>query len=326
LPYSLPPITNLCFAMNTYLTLLRTGLLLGCMLILLQSCEENPPFTIDLDGTPIDTSTNTGGDNVPMITKDTTFVAPLATPQNHVVLIEEFTGVSCVNCPAGHDVTKSILLNNPNRVIAALIHAGFLTDPHPNSTQVFVTPETEALYDLMLVEAVPSAAINRTLFEGEPRLAITNKSQWGGRVASELGNATPVNLYLHRTYDPATRQVKAYVQLRYTQSVAEANNVTVYITENDIVDPQLLPDPVTGQSYVLDTYVHQHVVRDVLSATSGDAVQVSPPQNSGTVIVKTFVSTLSGAWNADNCHIVALVHQASGTRKVLQSAEIDLVE
>lgn len=316
---------------NTYLAMThtfafwRTLIALSGFFFFLLSCEENPPFTINTDDTPIDTSQNYN-DTIPFIDKDTVFMAEVVTPQSHVVLIEEFTGVNCVNCPAGHDITKDILANNPNRAIAAIIHAGFLTDAHPNSTQIFVTPETEAMYDLLLVEAVPAAAIDRTLFDGEERLAITSKSQWAGRVASKLSDPTPVNVYLHRQYDPATRQLNIFAQLRYTENVADAHNITIYVTENDITDSQLLPDPISGQNTVNDAYIHQHVVRDVVTATSGDAIQATPPQNSGLVVVKKFTTTLSTAWNVDKCHIVALVHQASGDKKVLQATELAVME
>jgi hypothetical protein len=302
----------------------RSIALLSLMLVLGIGCEENPPFTINTGNIDIDTSQN--GNEVTVIKRDTAFMAAAMEPQDHVVLIEEFTGVSCINCPAGHAETKSILEANPNRTVAAIIHAGFLTDPHPNSTEVFVTPETEALYNLLSVVAVPAAAIDRVPFDGEPYLAIVGKSKWAGRVAEQISKTTPVNVYLHKDYNSATRQLNVYVQMRYTESLSDAHNLTVYVIENNISDSQLLPDPVTLEHIIDDEYAHQHVVRDVLTNTAGDALPNGFALNSGAVVVKTFATTLPEHWNADNCHIVAFVHQADSERKVLQTAEIAIIE
>ena len=49
--------------------------------------------------------------------KDTAFITTtVETPQQRIVLIEEFTGVTCANCPTGHKILKSIEDANPDRV------------------------------------------------------------------------------------------------------------------------------------------------------------------------------------------------------------------
>jgi hypothetical protein len=50
--------------------------------------------------------------------KDTFYMAPVENAQLKNVLIEEFTGVKCPNCPDGHDIVATIQNTNPNRVIA----------------------------------------------------------------------------------------------------------------------------------------------------------------------------------------------------------------
>src|SRR4051812_31063464 len=49
---------------------------------------------------------------------DTTFMAAPETPQQRVVIIEEFTGVKCPNCPAGSTLIKSLVQANPDNVAA----------------------------------------------------------------------------------------------------------------------------------------------------------------------------------------------------------------
>ena len=44
------------------------------------------------------------------------------TPQNKKVILEEFTGVNCVWCPAGHTIANAIKASNPTNVFLINIH------------------------------------------------------------------------------------------------------------------------------------------------------------------------------------------------------------
>jgi hypothetical protein len=43
-------------------------------------------------------------------------------PQNKNAILEEFTGVRCPNCPAGHQVMAGILDDNPGRAFCVAYH------------------------------------------------------------------------------------------------------------------------------------------------------------------------------------------------------------
>lgn len=312
--------------MNTPKTVyLWSLILLLTTTYLLSGCEENPPFVINLDDSTNTDTTDTSSNNneVPLIYKDTVFTDVLPAAQEKTVLLEEFTGVRCVNCPAGHEISNQILEDHPNRVFAAIVHAGFLADPYSNSTQDFVTNESSALYDFLSVEAVPAAAINRVLFTGASSLALINKSQWAGKVNSELQKVTPVNIYAYHQYNQNTRQLTVYVQLRYLQDVSAAQNVSVFLTENNIIDPQAYIDD-SGHDAVQDDYVHKHVLRDALTPISGQPL--GETGTAGKVIVRSFSTTVSNNWKPSDCHIIAFVNNASGDKEVLQVTEIPLVE
>ena len=54
-------------------------------------------------------------------------------PQDRKVLIEEFTGVRCVNCPAGSAEIQNLLSVYGEQLIAISIHAGFYANPYPEN-------------------------------------------------------------------------------------------------------------------------------------------------------------------------------------------------
>ena len=69
------------------------------------------------------------------------------TPQNRNVVIEEFTGINCPNCPDGHVVANNIMDAYPGRVWAVNIHAGnYAPMYYPNLTR-----PTERRYIMVLI-------------------------------------------------------------------------------------------------------------------------------------------------------------------------------
>ncbi len=304
--------------------LLQLALLVSILSIftLLPACEEVPP-AIDLtepEEEPEDTHTITIDTSDAFFLKvDSVFESAEIDPvQEQIVLIEEFTGVRCVNCPKGHDIAADLIEQNDGRVLAMALHAGFLTTPYPESTQEFAISEAQAIHDYTGTLAVPSASINRTVFDGEQQPSILNVNAWGGKVAQALTTTPPVNLYVYKEYNPETRQLSVWVQLRYTQTVLEPNYITVAISEGGIIDPQLVPDG--ASSKVELAYEHNHVMRDLLTSNTGDLVDTAT--NVRTVYIQSFSKTLPTDWDAQHCEVIAYVHYAGEDKSILQAGSV----
>jgi len=65
----------------------------------------------------------------PIKPSDTTFVAAPESATLRSVLVEEYTGVKCVNCPEGAAILKAAAEANDGRVIVIGLHSGSLTSP-----------------------------------------------------------------------------------------------------------------------------------------------------------------------------------------------------
>ena len=61
-----------------------------------------------------------------------TFVS--TTPENKNIILEEFTGITCVWCPAGHLIGQTLHDNNPNDVFLINIHTGGYATPQGAGT------------------------------------------------------------------------------------------------------------------------------------------------------------------------------------------------
>jgi hypothetical protein len=119
---------------------------------------------------------------------------------NRNVILEEFTGRNCPNCPDGHKISSSIVKDYPNRVWSMAIHSGYFTpQSYPNfQTEIsatFMDPYDDVAGGLGL----PAALINRTTEEAIAR------GQWRGQTQNVLEQVAECNVDGHVVIDPLTR-------------------------------------------------------------------------------------------------------------------------
>ena len=122
--------------------------------------------------------------------EDTTYVeSPVQTAELHNVLIEEFTGVRCPNCPQGHVIIANIKAANPGRVNSLSLHPiNSLGAPYPFSVLDFRSQDAQDLFDYLgQIGLEPAAGINRKLFGGETKILL-DKSKWNAKVNDELSS------------------------------------------------------------------------------------------------------------------------------------------
>lgn len=250
---------------------------------------------------------------------DTTYVeSPAATPESKIVLIEEFTGVRCPNCPQGHDIIANIKSANPNKVVSVSLHPiNSLGAPYSFSVQDFRSPKAQSLFDYLgQIGLEPAAGIDRKIFGGESKILL-DKNKWTNYVNQELTATTPVNIMLDKSYDSTNRELTIVVELHYTSAVTEQNKVTVMLLESDIVTAQL-------DGTEIDTfYNHKDIMRDVISDTQGDLLTATLEQ--GRVIRKVYKKVLDALWKPENMFVLAYVHEFQNSKVVYQAKEIHVL-
>jgi len=250
---------------------------------------------------------------------DTTYIeSPVATAETKNVVIEEFTGVRCPNCPQGHDIIANIKAANPNRVFSVSLHPqNSLGAPYSYSAHDF---RTAIATDLMMnyfgwPGFEPVAAIDRKLFSGETYILL-DKSAWTTKVAAELAATTPVNLSLSSNFDSTNNEVTVVAELHYTQNVTEENKLTILIAESDIVTAQL-------DGADVDTfYNHKDVMRAFVTDAKGDAI--TQTREAGRVVRKVYKKVLDAAWRPENMKVLAYVHEYQNSKIVYQGKEVDV--
>lgn len=175
-------------------------------------------------------------------------------------LIEEFTGIYCSYCPQGHKIASDLMLYHPSRVYAVAIHAGYFAQAVYGDPD-FRVDEGEEINDFFGISSYPSGDVNRRSFDGS---VVLSRSVWGECCSIVAAETAPVNLLVSASYDAATALLTVEVEGYFVEAMDSAR-LSVMLLQNDVMGPQ------TG-GQLGDEYMHQHMLRDIISDTWGDEI------------------------------------------------------
>ena len=236
-------------------------------------------------------------------------------PDDRVVLVEEFTGVRCVQCPAGASQLKAISDINPGRLVIVGIHSSPVFSNPIDPEQNFRTPQVIELSSwLGDPQGYPSVIVDRIKFDGQIDLhAGDTPADWAGPINEALSIAPFANMDVQLGYNSSSRRLDITVNTTPLENVSDQVNLTVMITESNIIGPQLFP---THQE---DNYKHDHVLRSVVTSVQGDQIQES--FITGSTINTELSTILDESWNHENCEVIAFIHRGQlDNKEVLQAA------
>jgi len=221
------------------------------------------------------------------------------------VLIEDFTGQKCSNCPAANDVIKSLQQQyGEDNVIAVGIHSGPLGFAGNSKNIGLMTDTGNEYYNSHDIESQPYGVINRTKESGTP-------DNWGTLVYEEIQKTAPVTIAIETAYAADTRTATVDVDMMGISAVS--GKLQVWVVEDSIVAMQTL-----AGGTVTREYTHNHVFRAAVNGTWGEAVNIGEGETDS----KKYEFTLDDGWQAGNVSVVAFVY--SDGEGVLQVAKAAL--
>ncbi len=240
-------------------------------------------------------------------------------PTDKKILVEEFTGVRCVNCPAGSAEIENLLDIHGERMIAVSIHAGFFSTPYLNSNVDFRTSEGTALEGFLDAPlGYPTAVINRKLFENQDDLQLSQAS-WAGLIQQEKSELSPLVLDLTIDFDEASRELTATTKIQPAETLTGDYRYSVMVIESGVKDPQLTPD-----NGVVDDYSHKHVLRDMMTPFNGEDIEET--FTVGTTVEKVHQMTLPDDYESTKVSVIVIVHKDGDSREVVQVEEKGLAD
>lgn len=220
------------------------------------------------------------------------------------ILIEDFTGQRCINCPTGTEIINGIVdTYGEDNVIAVGIHSGPLGFAGNSKTVGLMTDTGNEYYthwDKENKMGQPWVIFNR---KTSPDSHYNNWAAMVGTIISEKAN---LSVKIDNAYDAATRTLTTTVGAFGTNGTVNGK-LQVWIVEDGIKALQMMPDGKPNKEYM-----HNHVFRAAVNGTWGEDVTVKE----GETTTKQYSYKLPEAWNADNIAVVAFVYNDSGVENV----------
>ena len=223
------------------------------------------------------------------------------------VLLEDYTGVKCVNCPAAGELALQLQEQYHHNVIVLGVHAGDLANYPPFNLK---TPEGDAWWRQFYFQQNPTGTINRKMINGGYAY---DTPMWADAVAEALQEEAVVEIIPSVEYNNVTRNLKVDIISEFVAELPDTYSLTVCIMEDSIVGIQ------QTEEAIVNDYVHRHVFRTTMNGAWGEDINnaaIAP----GDEITKSYTKTLDAAYNADQCYIIAYVSN-SDTKEILQVTE-----
>lgn len=237
------------------------------------------------------------------------------------ILLEDYTGHRCPNCPQAGKEIKNLAETFGDNIVVIAVHAGTLAKILvPPTTYNFTTETGDIWCDFFEVEksGFPNGLINRKERSGSK---IIGPANWAAVAAEQLNQPLEAEITIQASYDPVTRQISAKTTTNILKPLdGEVYTITVVLTEDSIIQPQMNLDPNLGTTPFIMTYSHNHVLRFSLTGPWGASIN-----NTNIIEEKSFSKVLDT--NSDivpgNCRIVAFISR--GNKEVIQAEEVKLI-
>ena len=287
---------------------------LAILIFSVNSCDkvEFPLEKGNSGGLPIDT---TGSDTTNYTSYSDTSLSI------RKLLLEEFTGHACPNCPAAATIANQLKQTYGDTLILVGIHAsGFANPNNPNSnysTDFRTTAGNE--YNTFWgvgVAGLPKGFVSRSKIISNN--IIIPKDSWGSAISTLKNGSADAKLEIGLIYDSSTRTVTTFAKATALNQLNDSYKLMVYLTEDNIVDWQL-----DGSTHI-NNYNHRHVLRDAISGTWGEEL-IPAGTSAGTIRTKTYSNyVINSNWKVSDCTIVAYIYNST-TYEIIQAEEVHIV-
>jgi hypothetical protein len=238
-----------------------------------------------------------------------------STQQQRNVLIEDFTGHRCKNCPKASKAIEALVDAYGSRIIGLAIHAGpgNFTNTNADYPTDFTTPEGKAIQNFFGTNFLPVGMVNRENWTASGNGHWSPYTNWPTLSSEAIDSTLRIALEASAGVNNGNLEVSA--QGLPQMGLLHDLNIAVLIKESNIVSPQLMPDDTRDSNYV-----HMNVLRDYVTDTWGESFGTSPMLPGDTLS-----GNYSIAWNTDwvqsNAAVVVYVFNPSNYR-ILQVIEI----
>ena len=241
------------------------------------------------------------------------------------ILLEDYTGHKCTNCPAAATIAKALEDNTSLNVIVASIHASS-DGSFQASDNLFTNDYRTDAGDEYVSEMVgfignPMGTINRN------NNSLSNTvwyapSDWASAINDEQNNNLKANIQLQYNYYPFTNGLFIHTETTFLNDLTGNYHLVIYLIRDEIISPQKF------NGGIIDTNYHHHsVLSDNINGTWGTSI-IENTVSKDSVVYNNFSyelpePALYPTYNIENLSLIAYVCDRN-TYKVLQTIKTEL--
>lgn len=223
------------------------------------------------------------------------------------ILVEDFTGQRCSNCPDAALILHDIIEGYCDHIIPIAVHATLFAAPNDDYPFDYRTETGNELADHFGVLSLPIGMINRSEFDGNQ---LISRDNWRAAVNNIFNKTPDVNIIIESSYDDISKKITATITTELLTDIDYEFNLGLYVTEDSIISPQL------DGSEIIEDYVHRHMLRRGVNGTFGESIATSG--SFGDIIEKTYFIDADPEWKIEHCGFVAFISRNS-TNEIIQA-------
>lgn len=240
------------------------------------------------------------------ISSDDRYIELPAVEAKRVVLLEEFTGQYCVNCPEAHELIVDLLSQYPDNLISVSIHGGpegtnSIGEETNKPPMIGLRNSDGANYtDSYKISAFPAGVVNRTS-------GVTTSDQWSAAIRDAITKPSDVDMALSANLSADGKKIEITTEVSPYDNLTA--NLQIWVVESGIEAIQR-----TKQGFKTD-YIHNHVFRGAVNGLNGESVKLTTrmPQQF------THEASVKDIWNSSHLSIVAFLYDNSGVIQAVQA-------
>lgn len=228
------------------------------------------------------------------------------------IMLEDFTGQKCPNCPEAADISQSIFEANPNDVIPIALHnSGPFSEPDPeDGYPLDMQTETgQKLLQEYQIGFYPAGLLNRSEINGS---YIQAYQTWENTISNLLADNDYISprfkIKMQVIYNSDCRVIRIYPTVDVLQDITGSLYMVGYILEDGIIGKQI--DNREPSGYV-ENYEHKHVLRIGFPFDGDGQLIFTDPVVGDNYTAETeeesIAANLEDDWVADNLSVVFFI-------------------
>lgn len=232
------------------------------------------------------------------------------------VLLEDYTGHLCGNCPEAATALKNIVHDFEGKVIPVAIHAGYFARlVSPNYNYDFRSSSGTELDNFFGISNAgnPNGMVNRSGYTSSGH--IVAYTAWRDSVTAKLLRPADASISITLTYDPSSRQLNTTTNVEALKDFSEELKLSLILVEDSIITYQ---KDYTATPEDIPNYVFMHTYRAAINTTWGEVLNPGSTMVKDQILSKSNTYTIPSTFDDRQCHVVAFIYK-SGTYEVLQA-------